>query len=288
MPNPLSPGFAHDGVGKTLPYRQKGNMTLDMHHTRRGSGKPLLLIHGLGGSGQSWGPILDGLAAEREVITVDLPGFGKTPPLDGPVTIRTLADAVTEWVHANGLTGVDAVGSSMGARLVLELARRGGVLGGVVALDPGGFWQGRQRGFFYTSIRLSVALVRLLQPVIPLFTGNPVGRTLLFSQFSAHPWTLSPQVTLEEMRGYAASPSLDELLHSLAYGEAQQGAPRGTITAPFVIGWGDRDRVCFPSQARRARRLFPDARLVWFEDCGHFPMWDAPEKTTRLILSTTR
>ena len=263
-------------------------MAQDMHHTHQGSGKPLLLIHGLGGSGRSWAPVLDGLAAEREVITVDLPGFGQTPPLDGPVTISTLADAVTEWVHANDLTGVDAVGSSMGARLVLELARRGGVLGGVVALDPGGFWQGWQRGFFYTSIHLSVELVRRLQPVMPLFTGNPVGRTLLFPQFSAHPWTLSPEVTLEEMRGYAASPSLDELLHNLAYGEAQQGAPRGTITTPLVIGWGDRDRVCFPSQARRATALFPDARLVWFEDCGHFPMWDAPEKTTRLILSSTR
>jgi len=263
-------------------------MTLDMHHTRRGSGKPLLLIHGLGGSGRSWKQVLDGLAAEREVIAVDLPGFGKTPPLAGEVTIRTLADAVTEWVNANGLNGVDAVGSSMGARLVLELARRGGVLGGVVALDPGGFWQGWQRGFFATSIGLSIGLVRRLQPVMPLFTGNPIGRTLLFPQFSAHPWTLSPSVTLEEMRGYAASPSLDELLHSLAFGEAQQGAPTGAIKGPLVIGWGDRDRVCFPGQARRARMLFPDARLVWFENCGHFPMWDAPEKTTRLILESTR
>lgn len=84
---------------------------------------------------------------------------------------------------------------------------------------------------------------------------------LLLSQFSAHPWTLSSEVTLEEMRGYAAAPSLNELLHNLAYGEIQQGAPRGFIKNPLVIGWGDRDRVCFPGQARRAKKLFPDARL---------------------------
>ena len=84
-----------------------------------------------GGSWRSWNTILAELAGEREVIAVDLPGFGATPPLDGEVSIRTLADAVTDFLHANDLIGIDVVGSSMGARLVLELARRGGVLGGV-------------------------------------------------------------------------------------------------------------------------------------------------------------
>jgi hypothetical protein len=71
---------------------------------------------------------------------------------------------------------------------------------------------------------------------------------LLLSQFSAHPWALSPQVTLEELRGYAASPSFDELLYNLAYGETQQGVAVGSIPHPLVIGWGDQDRVCFPGR----------------------------------------
>lgn len=246
---------------------------MELHHIRRGKGKPLLLIHGLGGAWRSWGPILDALAAEREVIAVDLPGFGETPPLPGEVSIRTLADAVTDFVTTKHLIGVDAVGSSMAARLVLELARRGGVLGAVVSLDPGGFWEGWQRHAFYASIWTSIRLVRLLQPIMPSLTRNAAGRTLMFAQFSAHPWKLSPQVTLDEMRSYAASPSFDELLRQLAYGETQQGAPPKSIEHPLVIGWGRRDRVCFPSQARRALELFPDARLQWFEHCGHFPQW---------------
>ena len=70
-----------------------------MHHIRRGTGKPLLLIHGLGGHWQSWNPIIDDLAAEREVIAVDLPGFGRTPKLAGETSMRTLADetAAIEW-----------------------------------------------------------------------------------------------------------------------------------------------------------------------------------------------
>lgn len=119
-------------------------MTGSMHHIRRGSGKPLLLIHGLGGNWRSWSTILDDLAARREVIAIDLPGFGETPPLRGKVSIGALADAVTEFLEVHNLIGIDAVGSSMGARLVLELARRR-VLGAVVSLDPGGSWHGWQR-----------------------------------------------------------------------------------------------------------------------------------------------
>ena len=261
---------------------------MDMHHVRHGRGRPLLLIHGLGGTWRSWAPVLDGLAAEREVIAVDLPGFGKTAPLAGEVSIRTLADAVTAFLQARDLIGVDAVGSSMGARLVLELARRGGVLGGVVSLDPGGFWHGWQRHFFYSSIWLSIRLVRLLQRPLPSLTANAVSRSLLFAQFSAHPWDIPPALALDELRSYAASPSFDELLYQLAYGETQQGAPRGSITQPLVIGWGRRDRVCFPSQARRALAMFPDAHLHWFDRCGHFPQWDSPRETVRLVLDAMR
>ena len=260
---------------------------MEMNHVRCGRGRPLLLIHGLGSSWRSWVPILDVLAAEREVIAVDLPGFGKTPPLRGEVSIRTLADAVTDFLTAKHFLGVDAVGSSMAARLVLELARRGGLLGAVVSLDPGGFWRGWERHAFYASIWASIRLVRLLQPIMPSLTRNAVARTLLFTQFSAHPWRLSPRVTLDEMRSYAASPSFDELLRQLAYGETQQGAPPNSIPHPLVIGWGRRDRVCFPRQAMRALALFPDARLHWFEHCGHFPQWDVPQETARVILAAT-
>ncbi len=54
---------------------------MQMNHIRFGHGKPLLLIHGIGGSWRSWSPVLQGLAQQREVIAIDLPGSGKTAPL---------------------------------------------------------------------------------------------------------------------------------------------------------------------------------------------------------------
>jgi pimeloyl-ACP methyl ester carboxylesterase len=62
---------------------------MHLHHVRLGTGKPLLLVHGLGASWQSWSTVVDRLAAEREVVAVDLPGFGETPPLVGKVSVTT-------------------------------------------------------------------------------------------------------------------------------------------------------------------------------------------------------
>jgi pimeloyl-ACP methyl ester carboxylesterase len=257
-----------------------------MHHLQSGVGRPLLLIHGLGGSWRSWTPVLAPLAERRQVVAIDLPGFGETPPLPGEVSIATLADATTDFLAARRLIGVDAVGSSMGARLVLELARRG-VLGATVALDPGGFWQGWERSFFHRSIGLSVRLLRLLRPVMPWVTGNALGRTLLLSQLSVRPWALSADLALSEMHGYADSPSFDPLLHALVSGPEQRGAAAGATLGPLTIGWGRQDRVCLPRQAARALQRFPGARLHWFERCGHFPHWDQPQQAVRLILEAT-
>ncbi|MGJ3627218.1 alpha/beta fold hydrolase [Sphingomonas sp. MMS24-JH45] len=74
----------------------------------------------------------------RTVIAVDLPGHGATPAEHNSGTFDGLVGSVERYILKKELTGIDVVGSSMGARIVLELARRG-VVGNVVALDPGGF-----------------------------------------------------------------------------------------------------------------------------------------------------
>ena len=261
---------------------------MHMHHIRRGTGKPLLLIHGIGSSWRSWRRIIYPLAdAGREVIAIDLPGHGDTPKLKGEVSIRTLADAVTEFLKSENLLGVDAVGSSMGARLVLELARRGNVLGSVISLDPGGFWQGWEIPFFYYSVAGSIRVVRSLQPVLPALTWNPLSRAALLAQFSARPWNVPSAFALGELNCMATSPSADELLNNLAWGEPQKGAPMESLQSPLVIGWGRQDLVCLPRQAERAMAAFPDAHLHWFANCGHFPQWDRPKETVRLILAAT-
>ena len=261
-------------------------MSSSIHHVRTGEGRPLLLVHGLGSNVRNWDPIVPLLsAAGRQVIALDLPGFGDSPPLAGEVTIASLTDAVQGFIAEQQLGDVDVVGSSMGARMVLEMARRGH-RGAVVALDPGGFWTDTQVKVFGATVGASIALVRRIQPLLPALTRSKAGRTALLLQFSAHPWRLAPELVLTELRSFKRATRLDEALDALVSGPKQEGAPAGSLTSPVVIGWGRKDRVTLPSQAETALELFPDARLHWFDDCGHFPHWDQPEQAARLILDT--
>jgi pimeloyl-ACP methyl ester carboxylesterase len=252
---------------------------------RRGTGKPLLMIHGLGGHWQSWNPILPALAASRQLLLFDLPGHGDTPAEPDSGTFDGLVGSVERLIEREGLHGCDMVGSSMGARIVLELARRGGT-GAVVALDPGGFWEGWERSFFKSTIGASVALLRALRRALPAISANAVTRTALLAQLSARPWALDPKDTASELDAYATTATFDALYRDLGSGPMQQG-PAAPDSGPVTIGWGRHDRLCLPRQANRAMAAFPSARLHWFEHSGHFPHWDEPEATAKLILSAT-
>lgn len=243
-----------------------------------------MMVHGLGGSARSWDLVAPLLSQTRELVIIDLPGHGLSPAIPGRQTISAFADEISEFIDANELGGVDLVGSSVGARLVLELSRRG-VGGDCVALDPGGFWRGWETVFFQTTIAASIRLVRVLQPIMPFLAKHAVTRTMLLAQLSAKPWKLPPDAVLKEMRSFAATAVFDEMVHELATGPLQAG----TASAPgrVTIGWGRKDHLLLPRQAERARVAFPQSHLHWFSDCGHFPQWDQPDETARVILEAT-
>ena len=257
---------------------------IKLHH--RGRGRPLLLIHGLGGSLRSWDTIADALAEQRELILFDLPGHGATAAQADSGTFAGLMRSVVEMIEANGLRGVDVVGSSMGARMALELARRG-LAGNVAALDPGGFWRGWERSFFRTTLAASIRLLRAIRPALSMLARNPVARSALLAQLSARPWRLDGDVVARECQSFVATPTFDALVRDLAIGAPQRG-PAAPETGRTTIIWGKQDRLCLPRQAKRALREFPAAELVWLERCGHFPMWDRPSETVELILRATR
>jgi pimeloyl-ACP methyl ester carboxylesterase len=269
-----------------VPHAVAGHPTsVILNHVRRGSGAPLVLVHGLGGSLRSWDLVVDGLAAHREVVALDLPGFGASPPLP-ETTVATLADAVALFLSAQGLQRADLVGTSLGGRLVLEMVRRG--LGRhVVALDPGGYWNGPERAFAVGSLRASIAAVRRLRRVLPVLAGNPVTRAALLGQFSARPWAVPGDVVLRELRGLADAPAVDPALAALAAEPPQLGAPAGSAPGRLTVGWGRWDRLTLPTQARRALAAFPDATLHRFRHSGHFPMFDSPDETVQMVLEAT-
>ena len=256
---------------------------MSLHFERLGTGRPLLMVHGLGSNLRTWDPLLTALRGSRELILVDLPGHGRSAPLTGRQTVEAYADALAGFVQSQGLTTADLVGSSVGGRLVLELTRRG-IGRHCVALDPGGFWHGWETRWLHWTLAASIRLVRLLRPFHRGLSRHAVTRTLLLAQLSARPWALPPQLVEEELQSLAATPVFDATLRELARGPLQQGSAKtpGLVT----IGWGRQDHLLLPRQAARALVAFPSAHLHWFKGCGHFPHWDQPAETARVILET--
>lgn len=258
-----------------------------MQHFRTGSGPPLVLVHGLGNTARAWEPIVPALAKQRELITVTLPGHDGQPTERDSGTFAGLTRSVAEFVTEQGLQSAGMVGSSLGARMVLELARRGHS-GPVVALDPGGFWRGAERTMFRTTLRASLALLRGLARtrIVKPLARSQAGRTILLAQLSAHPWRLDGDLVGSELEALARTPTAASLIDDLARGPEQLG-PAAAASGRVTIGWGRRDRLCLARQARRASAAFPTARLRWFEHSGHYPMWDEPAAAARLILDST-
>lgn len=257
-----------------------------MNYIQMGKGKPLLLIHGLGGSFQSWNPIINALASHRKVIAIDLPGSGETPPSEDETSVYSLCNDVTTFIMTHNLQGIDVVGSSMGARIALELSRRGGIVGSVVAMNPGGFWNALEKTIFYLSMSFSILMIKLFQSSIDKISYSPFLKKLFLSQFSYAPAHLPAETVQHELRDFVKTIRINRLLASMVFGKKQQGMNRKQ-EFPITIVWGKNDYVCFRNQAKRAMKLFPKAGLVWLDKCGHFPQWDRPADAVKIILEAT-
>ncbi|MBA2428969.1 MAG: alpha/beta hydrolase [Thermoleophilaceae bacterium] len=257
-----------------------------LNHHRGGSGEPLVLIHGIGSSWQAFQPVLGALEARHDVLAVDMPGFGDSPPLPAAVrpTIGALADAVERACVAAGFDTPHVCGNSLGGWVGLELARRGRART-LVALSPGGGHNDRETKFVVASLRATHRMARTLAPLAEVLTRTAAGRTALFGQISARPWRMEPAAAAARLRTVAASPSFEATLeHTVASDRARS---LGEIRCPTTIAWGTRDRLLFPRQGPRFVRAIPGARLRELPGLGHVPMFDDAEMTARAVLETT-
>ena len=249
-----------------------------LNHVRRGAGPPLVLVHGIGDRLQTWEPVMDRLAAERDVVALDLPGFGESAPLEGEPTVEALTDAVAGLASDLGLDGWHVGGNSLGGGIAIELARRG-VVRSATALSPIGFWSPREAAFADGSLKLSVTSARRFRGAMAPLLRTGAGRTALLGQMLAHPARLPGEKAMEAMENLGTSPGFDATRERIV-GWLPNGAP----AVPTTIAWAEHDRLLLPRQARRARRAWPEARHVTLTGCGHVPCWDDPEQVARVLL----
>ena len=253
---------------------------------RRGSGDPIVLVHGIGSRWQCFEPILDRLAENHEVIAIDLPGFGASPIVDGVEPgpsgyVRWLP----EWLADNGIERPHLVGSSMGGGVALELGRRG-VASAVTAFSPIGFWG--TPGLRWTQSVLTVLWysARTGAPVLDRLVNHPAGRMALMSNMFGHPTRVTPEMARGDLAGLAGSTGFASARSDFGrFAFRGEDGPGSLPDIPVTIAWGTRDVVLVHrTQSARAREVFPFARHVDLLGCGHLPFNDDPAACTRLVL----
>ncbi|RHW23464.1 alpha/beta hydrolase [Nocardioides immobilis] len=253
---------------------------------RRGSGDPIVLVHGIGSRWQCFEPILDRLAATHEVIAIDLPGFGASPLVDGvDPGPRGYATWLAGWLADNDIHRPHLVGSSMGGGVALELGRQG-VASSVTAFSPVGFWARpglRWTQGVVTGLR---GAARAGGPVLGRLVDHPAGRAVLLSSMFGHPTQVSPDAARGDLAGLAGAPAFAAARKDFgSYFLSPDDDPGALVDIAVTIAWGTRDVVLtHRSQSARAREVLQTARHVDLAGCGHLPFSDNPATCARLVL----
>ncbi|MCA1674686.1 MAG: alpha/beta fold hydrolase [Actinobacteria bacterium] len=255
---------------------------MELAYDRCGHGPPLVLLHGVGHRRQAWDPVVGALVSEREVVTVDFPGFGQSPPLPDsvPYALDSLVDVLAAFFDQLGLDRPHVGGNSMGGLVALALARHD-LVRSATALSPAGLWTARQRAWTLMLLRGCHRVACRTSPVtMERLVRTPAGRAVLTSVVVARPWLLDPQVVLEDARALAGAPAFVPTLAAAEHVMFED--PIAGV--PVTIAWGDRDRLLRRPPAAMVTALIPQVELVRLPGCGHVPMTDDPLLVAQVLL----
>lgn len=250
---------------------------------RHGSGEPLVLVHGVSHRRQVWYPVLDQLAAQREVILVDLPGHGQSPPFvpDGVPVVEALRAEFRAFLADQELDRPHIAGNSLGGRVALEAGAAGDARS-VTALSPAGFWRtGASLAYTRRLFTSAAKLSERIGPRAALLARTRAGRTLMYGVLTSHPARISSDHALGDFRAFEyARPALHLLLDAATPFDDE--IPRDV---PVTIAWAARDLVLPPWQAEVAKELLPHAIHLAMRGVGHVPMFDDPELVAEVLLT---
>ncbi|MDQ6839365.1 MAG: alpha/beta hydrolase [Actinomycetota bacterium] len=255
---PWAPGRGEERMAGRLSVRTLGT-----------SGRPFLLVHGLGGSGRYWGAAYDGLTAAGRIVVPDLLGFGRSQRPTTGYTADDHADAIVGCLDELGIVEPAVVGAhSLGCLVALALAvRHPDRVAAIVGAGPPlyadaasarsgisrlgwlerQFASGNRRarrvcGWTCGHPRTAARLARLARPSIP---------TPILLDGLQHSWS-------------SYSQTLEHLLLA-ARGDVWLAA----VTAPVQLLAGDHDRVPDVAHLRELTRRHPGLQVTVVVDAGH-------------------
>jgi pimeloyl-ACP methyl ester carboxylesterase len=255
------------------------------HYRETGSGRPLILLHGIGMSHAAWSAVTPYLCATRRVIAFDIAGFGLTPPLPKGTlpTVANLVEGLEGSLHEMGIDApVDMAGNSLGGGMALEAARRG-FARSVVAISPIGLWKAHPA----PHVKYVFRTLRFMARNCPSLLRATMRRSLLRELALAVPISVGSR----RMPVSDALRAVDDLATSAAFEDTFDSthAPFSgrDIAVPVTVAFGDRDWI-LPRGSQRRTALPPQTRWIRKHGWGHVPMLVDPLGVSKLILEDTQ
>lgn len=253
------------------------NDTLDLNYRAWGSGKPLVILHGLFGSGINWRTIGQQLAAQRSVFAPDLRNHGDSPH-DPDISYEAMAEDLKTFMDRRGIEQTAMMGHSLGGKVAMAFADRFAQKTDrliVVDIAPRPYPAG-QREILNALIDLDLSRIetrsQALEALAPSIPSLPVRQFLLQNLARFEDGRYRWKINLN---------AIDRHLAQLGQG------PRLTnqYPKPTLFICGSKSPYITGADAEVIRRYYPNARFAPIEGAGHWLHFDAPQKTVQAINS---
>ena len=249
------------------------NGEVRIHYLRKGSGIPVVLLHGRDGSLQEFTlSVFDEVAADYEAIALDRPGYGYSECLDpDKLTTKVQAQLINEALNKLDLEKPIIVGHSYGGAVMLQyLLDYPNQVSGAISLAGVAYVDDPPDQSFFALPRYPVIGPLLTKTVlVPL--GRPIARSIYEQVFypAAAPERYVNAVSSLYIRPAQFTATAYEL--AAMYESLSKISPRyNEITVPVTIIFGSSDQMLNPvDDGRRLYEALPDARIIIVEDAGH-------------------
>ncbi|HEX9097263.1 MAG TPA: alpha/beta fold hydrolase [Candidatus Dormibacteraeota bacterium] len=288
-------------MAEPFPSFQSKTVTIDginLHYLSGGSGPPLVLVHGLGSSAAvEFYYNLEPLAAYHRVLAIDLPGFGRSDKPALAYTIELFVRAVSDLMASEGVERAAVMGVSMGGRVALGLAlETPEKVERLVLVDALGIGAPRRvlaysilltRGLGELTLRGTARALRQMNPVvIRRFWGwylkrpNRVNTIWSDERIANHGNLLArPEYRAAYLSALRSIAGMRELRDGVGVEDRL-----ADLRMPTLLIWGGHDHIFPVNHAQAARDRIPNGRLEIFDDSGHTPQMEEPERFNRLVL----
>jgi pimeloyl-ACP methyl ester carboxylesterase len=288
LPKRISMGTALLGLGLTgcpsfhagpLPGAPKGATYADVEGVRvryedKGSGPPVVLVHGFASSLETWLTVTPVLAKTHRVLSLDLKGFGWTGRPAGDYSPAAQAKIVLALMKERGIEKADLVAHSWGSSVALATVLAAPDRIGKIALYDAWVYEEQLPTFFLWARQpgLGEILFSLWYDQRP---DDKMSNAFFDKRFVSEALVEDVERALERPGTIAAALAATR---GQRFFEVQDRYR--TIRHPTLLLWGREDEVTLLTFGERLSRELPNARLVAYPRCGHFPMIEAAAEST--------